>query len=289
MLPPDYPDLQLSETQLSVVKSSSATVEITAGSGEYGVTNLNSSVAKATLLGTTITISAVAEGEAKVVATDMQSGQQIIIEITVTGGGDIPSYTSCPDNNHPHLIDLGLPSGTKWACCNVGANKPEEFGGYYAWGETATKNVYTEAYYKYAQKKGNTYYYINLGKDIASTKYDAATANWGSPWVMPSLTQCQELINNCYSTYTDKNGVNGRKFTGPNGASIFFPAAGWRYQDQLYQGNWRCYIWSSTLNELYNWYACTIQLLDESEEVQVQMSSYGSRFSGRSVRPVRKN
>lgn len=52
------------------------------------------------------------------------------------------AYTSCPDSHHPHLIDLGLPSGTKWACCNVGAQKPEDYGGYYAWGETAEKNSY---------------------------------------------------------------------------------------------------------------------------------------------------
>ena len=275
---PVYPDLQVSQTQVNIDKGSSTTVEITSGSGEYGVTNLNSSIARGTLQGTTITISALSEGNAKVVATDMQTGQKIIIEITVTIGGDIVAYTSCPDNHHPHLIDLGLPSGTKWACCNVGAQMPEDYGGYFAWGETKEKTSYTEE--NYLDGKGTSY---DVGNDIAGTQYDAATANWGSPWVMPNKEQMKEL-NNCASEWTTENGVNGRRFTGPNGASIFLPAAGLRWRGGLNGAGSVGDYWSSTPHESgtdSSW-----GLYFDSGYVY---TSYGGRHYGQSVRPVRKN
>lgn len=86
---------------------------------------------------------------------------------------------SCPDDNHPHMIDLGLPSGTKWACCNVGATKPEEYGGYYTWGETEEKSVYDWSTCKYwtdsnGDGYADDYEFTNLGSDIAGTGYDVA-------------------------------------------------------------------------------------------------------------------
>ena len=276
----DNPGLTLSQTQLSIVAGSNTTVEITSGSGEYGVTNLNSSIAKATLQGTTITISALSEGNAKVVATDMQTGQKIIIEITVTIGGDIVAYTSCPDSHHPHLIDLGLPSGTKWACCNVGAEKPEDYGGYFAWGETTEKSSYTSG--NYLDGKGISY---DIGKDIAGTQYDAATANWGSPWVMPSKDQMEELKNNCTSEWTTENGVNGRRFTGPNGASIFLPAAGGRWKDDLYYAGSDGRYWSSSLYESGTSYVWGLYF----GSGYVYTDYYYGRDGGQGVRPVCKN
>ena len=276
---PVYPDLQVSQTQVNIDKGSSTTVEITSGSGEYGVTNLNSSIAKATLQGTTITISALSEGNAKVVATDMQTGQKNIIEITVTIGGDIVAYTSCPDNHHPHLIDLGLPSGTKWACCNVGAQMPEDYGGYFAWGETKEKTSYTEE--NYLDGKGTSY---DIGNDIAGTQYDAATANWGSPWVMPNKEQMKEL-NNCASEWTTENGVNGRRFTGTNGASIFLPAAGYRWEPGLSDAGSYGGYWSSTLSESATNYAYELYF----GSGYVYTGDIDRRYYGQSVRPVRKN
>lgn len=131
---------------------------------------------------------------------------------------------TCPDTNHPHMIDLGLPSGTKWACCNVGANAPHEFGGYYAWAETQTKNVYDWDTYQY--DSGPNSYSVNIGTDIAGSTYDAATTNWGAPWCMPSENQCRELIENCTSEFTLLNDIGGLMFIGPNGGAIFLPAAG---------------------------------------------------------------
>ena len=138
------------------------------------------------------------------------------------------NYLSCPDNNHPHMIDLGLPSGTKWACCNVGANKPEDYGGYYAWGETETKSTYipkTCIHYD-----GTKETYRNLGSDIAGTQYDVAHVKWGGSWVMPSKEQMKELLENCTYKWTINNGVKGGIFTGKNGCSIFLPATGYYWE-----------------------------------------------------------
>lgn len=185
--------------------------------------------------------------------------------------------TTCPDANHPHAIDLGLPSGTKWACCNVGASAPEGYGNYYAWGETSPKSVYNWETYQYYNNG-----YVNIGSDIAGTSYDAATANWGAPWRMPSLTQIQELLNNTTSTWTTENGVYGRKFVGPNGGTIFFPAAGGRWDSDLFDAGTYGNYWSSTLHESGPYYACGLYF--RSGYVRW---SFGSRLDGRSVRPVR--
>ena len=200
------------------------------------------------------------------------------IDFSESSSGSV-SYTSCPDGNHPHLIDLGLPSGTKWACCNVGASKPEDYGGYFAWGETKEKDLYTEG--NYLGGKGTS---CDIGKDIASTPYDAATANWGGPWVMPSMEQMNELKSNCTSEWTTKNGVNGRRYTGSNGASIFIPAAGIRLNQDLSLTGLCGYYWLSTLSESVKINACYLYF--SSERVY---TPDGRRDYGLSVRPVRKN
>lgn len=122
------------------------------------------------------------------------------------------------------------------ACCNVGANKPEDFWNYYAWGETQTKREYTV----------DTYLYDigDFDREIAGTDHDAATANWGAPWQMPSKVQIQELLDNTTSIGTTQNGVKGRKFTGNNGESIFLPFAG-QMTTTLYNTT-SGYYWSST-------------------------------------------
>ena len=186
--------------------------------------------------------------------------------------------TSCPDGNHPHMIDLGLPSGTQWACCNVGASAPEEYGNYYAWGETQPKSVYNWETYQYGSSWNNV---VNIGSDIAGTSYDAATVNWGSPWRMPSIEQCRELISSCTSTWTTQNGVNGRKFTGPNGGTIFLPAAGNRWLSGLLGAGYG-YYWSSALNESLPYGAWDLYFYSGG----VYTDDY-DRFYGLSVRPVR--
>ena len=187
----------------------------------------------------------------------------------------------CPDGNHPHMIDLGLPSGTKWACCNVGASKPEDYGNYYAWGETEEKSNYTWSTYKYYDETSDTYH--DIGSDIAGTQYDVAHVKWGGSWVMPSLTQNKELLENCTSEWTTQNGVDGCKFTGPNGGVIFLPAAGEHWNvESLHLGSVG-YYWSSTLNESRPSHAYYMGLY--SWDVAWGGDYY--RIGGRCIRPVR--
>ncbi len=208
----------------------------------------------------------------------------------------LPTIASaqCPDNNHPHMIDLGLPSGTKWACCNVGASKPEDYGDYYAWGETKPKSIYMIS--NYMNGKGQSY---NIGKDIAGTQYDAATANWGSLWVMPNFEQTEELHRKCTSEWTTENGVNGRRFTGPNGASIFLPAAGYHwYGNSQHKGlrfaGSKGHYWTSKCEyrksisfsgEISQTSSAWMLIIESSH---VSSSNIYSRVEGRSVRPVLK-
>ena len=202
------------------------------------------------------------------------------------GGGGTDSDTTCPDGNHPHMIDLGLPSGTKWACCNVGASTPEGYGNYYAWGETQPKSVYSWDTYQYGSYNydGDYSHLVNIGSDIAGTQYDAATANWGAPWRMPSWTQIKELLDNCTSVWTTQNGVNGTKFVGPNGGTIFLPPAGFRWNGVLDDAGSNGYYWSSTHYESYPLNAYFLYFI-----FAYANWSSSSRIlnNGLSVRPVR--
>lgn len=206
---------------------------------------------------------------------------------------------SCPDNHHPHLIDLGLPSGTLWSCCNVGASTPERYGGYYAWGETSEKSYYGIAYkwnssdYGHKLTKYNTeskYGIVVDNKTTLDSADDAATANWGVPWRMPTLEDFEELIDNTSSTWTTKNGVNGREFKGVNGGILFLPAAGYRLEDELSNEGSDGFYWSSSLYESYPFNACRLGF-DSGNAVNMDNAywSSGDRAYGRTVRPVLKN
>ena len=145
------------------------------------------------------------------------------------------AVTEVVDNHE--WVDLGLPSGTLWAKCNVGASSPEDYGDYFAWGETAPKDVYNWSTYKWcngdytAMTKycTNSYFGYNGfvdNKAELDPEDDAAYVNWGASWRMPTFEQIQELLVNCSSQWTTQNGVNGRLVTGPNGNTLFLPAAG---------------------------------------------------------------
>ena len=178
-------------------------------------------------------------------------------------------------------IDLDLPSGTKWASCNVGATKPEEYGGYYAWGETEEKDVYNEDTYKYCQNGE----YVNLGSDISGTKYDVAHVKWGGNWCMPTFDDIKELLDNCTYEWTTLNGVNGTKFTSKiNGNSIFLPAAGYRFRGPLDGAGEVGGYWSSTQNPDYSGNAYDLFFFSGNANW-----SGSHRYFGRSVRPVVRN
>ena len=186
----------------------------------------------------------------------------------------------CPDNNHPHMVDLGLPSGTRWACCNVGATTPEGYGGYYAWGEIVGTSYYSYATYSHCDGSQDTCH--DLGSNIAGTKYDVANVNWGGFWEMPTNDQNLELLDNCNQEWTTVNGVNGMKFTSKtNGVSIFLPAAGSRRYGALDMAGSSGYYWSSTQHPSYS-YRAYILYFDSGDE----FGYYFTRYCGLTVRPV---
>ena len=154
-------------------------------------------------------------------------------------------------------VDLGLPSGIKWAAYNVGATKPEEYGGYYAWGETEEKENYQWSTYKWCTYIYGTYkktkyctdssYGTVDNKTVLDPEDDVAHVKWGGGWRMPTKAEQDELLNNCDWDRTTLNGVKGFRVTGPNGNSIFLPRAGLRDGTDSWM-SWG-YCWSSSLSD----------------------------------------
>ena len=140
------------------------------------------------------------------------------------------------------IVDIGL--SVKWAAWNIGATKPEEYGNYYAWGETVAKDVYTLETYEYYENGS----YLNIGTDIGATSYDVAHVEWGDGWRMPTLTELQELRSMCQWTWTYIGDVRGFRVTGPNGKTIFLPAAGFRQGNSIKGSGANGGYWSSSLN-----------------------------------------
>jgi len=165
--------------------------------------------------------------------------------------GDVLSFTT--DFTAGDAIDLGL--SVKWASWNVGATAPEEYGGYFAWGETGEKSDYYWSTYKWGNDSVITKYCTDNdwgtvdNKTILDPEDDVAHVKWGGSWRMPTLDEIMELIDNCSCSWTSQNGVNGNKFTGPNGNSIFLPAAGYRHGTEVYGRGSIGNYWSGTLGE----------------------------------------
>lgn len=204
--------------------------------------------------------------------TDLPEGETKTVEIEVI------QYSKRLINGH-ETIDLGLPSGLLWATCNIGASSPEEYGGYYAWGETYEKEEYTADNYR---TDGIEYYkteIIRYSDFSGDPEYDAARALWGSEWRVPTFNDLVELLNNCTWTQTVRNGVNGYLVTGRNGNSIFLPAAGRREETLLYDAATTGYYYGSTLNDSGE--ACFFNLNSYGHEIY-----WESRYVGRSIRPV---
>lgn len=176
-----------------------------------------------------------------------------------TGYGGILSFTTEQQSgvvNGQEWVDLGLPSGTLWASCNVGANSPEDYGNYYAWAEISTKSNYSWSTYEHSN--GSSYSltkycgrqnYGNNGYTDTLTQIelwdDVATNVWGGGWRMPTSSELNELYNNCTATWTTQNGVDGMLFSATNGNSIFFPASGRAVNSQTTLENG--YYWSRSL------------------------------------------
>ena len=222
---------------------------------------------------------------------------------------DEPKTANDSNDNTPTIdghayVDLGLPSGLKWATCNVGATKPEEYGNYYAWGETIAKKEYTWSNYKYCTSytaMTKYCYEASFGNEgftdtltILEAADDAANQNWGSNWRMPTIDEWQELIDNCTWTWTTKNNVNGCEVKASNGNSIFLPAAGFHddddgtvdeiyYKFPYYMGLLGSY-WSSSLSTPIGVNGAMEMYLDSTQ--QGVIDDYSHRYQGFSVRAV---
>ena len=181
------------------------------------------------------------------------------------GGGGSGGGTNVSGSYNGHdYVDLGLPSGTKWATCNVGAATPEDYGDYFAWAETTTKTNYSYDNYKYIRyEDGNgaqltKYCTSDIWGYNGFTDYlialqpsdDAATANWGNGWCVPTKAQWEELHNSTTVTFgTTQNGVKGIRFTASNGKNLFLPAAGYHNYSSSSDEGISGYYWSSSLYE----------------------------------------
>lgn len=192
-------------------------------------------------------------------------------------------------------VDLGLPSGTLWATCNVGATTPEGCGDYFAWGETRPKTIYNWSTYKYANGDYNQltkycsessygYYGFTDNLIVLQPTDDAAAANWGEGWQTPSRAQWEELLRNTTNQWTAQNGVKGRLFTAKNGQMLFLPAADDRWDSELGRRGIDGAYWSRSINinsasvaeNLFLCSACSCYM------------SYSHRCDGHMVRPVRQ-
>ena len=193
--------------------------------------------------------------------------------------------------NGYEYVDLGLPSGTKWATCNVGAKESYEYGSYYAWGEVSSKPKYSWDNYLMGAKNAITKYCSDeyMGSNnfvdyvqILSPSDDAAQQAWGGNWRMPMIQEMDELQDNCTWTWTTLNGVNGYLVKGSNGASIFLPAAGSYDGADMYESGFAAYYWTSTLLSSNSNMAYALYFsLDEGNDY-----SYYMRYYGHSIRPI---
>ena len=190
--------------------------------------------------------------------------------------------------NGYEYVDLGLPSGLKWATCNVGASSPEDYGDYFAWGETNTKTEYTNdnsLTYGLTKTQLQAQGIIDENGNL-TPQYDAATANWGGSWRMPADDEMRELVNHCEWEWTYENGVKGgmgTRVTGPNGNSIFLPATGFREGLSLSEDDYRGHYWSSSPCKPTEYNIAYYLRFDSSEH---RVYNSGDRFYGLSVRPV---
>ena len=197
------------------------------------------------------------------------------------GNGDDDDEPTTGTINGHEWVDLGLPSGLKWATCNVGADSPEDYGNYYAWGETTTKSTYTEdnsLTYGLNESQLQSQGYID-GSGNLTPSHDAATANWGGSWRMPTKLEMEELILNCSWKLINQNGIYGCLLTGSNGSSIFLPAAGLIYNSS-----------SDHVGKVGRYYGSTpsddsAYTINFGQNLGCYVDDY-IRYWGKSIRPV---
>ena len=223
----------------------------------------------------------------------------LVVGATLLQAQSITVHQTCGQNGQvvkaipleaAQAVDLGL--SVKWANMNVGAESPEDYGNYYAWGETATKATYYD-WSTYFDNNDVGYEFTKYnnegGKTVLDLEDDAAHVNLGGSWRMPTKAEWQELIDNCTWTWTTQNGINGYKVTsnkaGYMDKFIFLPAAGYRFDRDPFDVGSHGYYWSSSLDEYSSNNAWGLYLGSGSHGFHY-FDDYRNRCSGLSVRPV---
>ncbi len=204
-------------------------------------------------------------------------------------GAMLISFTACEGRTIEghQCVDLGLPSGTLWATCNVGADSPEDYGDYFAWGERISKSSYSQDTHKnwdFYSNYGWTKYNPGDKKKTLEASDDAATANWGGSWRMPTQKEQQELLNECTWTWTMHRGVTGCEVKGKNGKSIFLPATGHYYSTDHRDVGVSGFYWSSSLSNDDKGAAYSLKFTPGTH-----VKNQNGRHFGLSVRPVRSS
>ena len=224
---------------------------------------------------------------------DVIDSTDVTAIVNVALGRRQPEIVVLKSNVH-EFVDLGLPSHTLWATTNIGADNPEDYGDYFAWGETtgfnSGKSFFDWSTYRFYQLDygeflikycGNSLYgYRGFTDDLTELvpEDDVAYVHWGPEWRMPSLEQLEELHYECTWRWTERNGVIGQEVVGPNGNSIFLPAAGYREDDELKEAGSGGYYWSRAFETDRPRYAYHLQ--------NNSLESYKEREYGLCVRPV---
>ena len=185
-------------------------------------------------------------------------------------------------------VDLGLPSGNLWATCNVGAENPEDAGGYYAWGETKEKDSYTWQNYKYIDSDNRLTKYVRTeesgivdGKSTLDPEDDVVKVLWGGDWRIPTEADLVELINRCSFFLTTYNDKACYRVTGPNGNVMYMPLSGYKERTSLYPSS--AYYWDDELAQSRDDFAFALNLDNYNRKSRPTIG----RFTGASIRPVK--
>ena len=292
----DFGEVPIGQTrrgELTIVNNTAEAQTLTVSADEPFLLELGEGSASSI----TVVVPSNSSGTVKLVYTATEPGEfsgNVTFQSPAFDGGErvIPVQAFAYSDNVPEhrYVDLGLPSGTLWATCNVGASAPEEFGDYFAWGETEPKEDYLWTTYKWCNgsdqtlTKYCTYDYFGT-VDSLTVLYpedDAATVNWGSSWCMPTTDQFLELTSHCSKIWTTRNGVNGYLYIGPSGNTLFLPATGKRTGSSLQESGTRGYYWSRSLVEDFTYSAWCLNFASN-----YMHSSSNSRNEGITVRAVR--
>ena len=291
--------LKLSTNGMFLPIGGESMVDILSGSGNYTMENSHPNRVEVTIEGNSIKVNGIADGSVIIKITDTKTGRIGILYVdvlTVT-----PASSLCPDSNHPHIIDLGLPSGIKWSCCNLDTKhsenqSPTNYGGYYAWGELAEKSDYSWATYTHCDGYWSSCH--DIGTSISGTEHDVAHKEWGDNWQMPSYDNAKELFSNTESTATFVDGVLGWIFTGSNNSRLFIPMGGFRegtttnYQEPSpsynYSHSRTGYFWLGDKMNSYQANDVVVTIEGGEKGCMVGFSYFkgASRYLGFNVRPV---